>query len=101
MMGAHEEIRKARDRGIEMTDEEIHLEDLREAFHKDRKNAETKAEFKAAQEAVRAQRRAEREAREAAGPPDDAVSVTWDLDGRAFGWNTASGDATAAPGGVA
>lgn len=100
-MAASEEISKAFDRGVELTPTEIALEEAREAFHADTEDPEVREVFKAAQVQVAAERIAARKTREAAGPPADAVDVRRDITGRAFGWNTAAGDAAVAPGGVA
>ena len=99
-MSKDEEVAKANERGKPLTNEQIALEDARDAFHGNPHDPAVQAAFQAAQQLVVSQRQSERQAREAAGPPADATNVQRDANGRAFGWNTAAGDAVTAPGGV-
>jgi hypothetical protein len=95
---AADEIAKAAERGLELTAEEVELEEAREAFHKDRRNKAAREGFKAANRRVARIRHAKRLVREAEGPPP-GVNVKRDGTGRVMGWED-KGDAVAAPGGM-
>jgi hypothetical protein len=96
---AADEITKAAERGLELSDAEVALEHAREKHHKDRKDRAARDEFRDAQAVVAAARVVHRRRREADGPPPEAENVQRDVNGRIMGY-TIGGDAVAVPGGL-
>lgn len=67
-MSAKDEIAKARDRGIELTDDELKLEDLREKVHAEGATERDRKAYRRQSQKVADKRVTERLEREAAGP---------------------------------
>jgi hypothetical protein len=96
---AADEIAKASERGLELSDAEVALEHAREKHHKDRKDRAARDEFRDAQAVVAATRIVRRQRREADGPPPEADNIQRDVNGRVMGYNI-GGDSVAVPGGM-
>jgi hypothetical protein len=96
---AADEIAKAAERGLELTDDEIALEHAREKHHRNRKDREARDEFRDAQLKVQVVRVQRRRRREADGPPPEAENIQRAVNGRIMGY-TLGGDAVAVPGGL-
>ena len=96
---AKDELAKAAERGLELTDDEIALEHAREKHHANRKDRAARDEFRDAQARVQVVRVQRRRRREADGPPAEAENIQRDVNGRVMGYNV-GGDAVAVPGGL-
>jgi hypothetical protein len=96
---AKDELAKAAERGLELTDDEIALEHAREKHHANRKDRDARDEFRELQLKVHVVRVQRRRRREADGPPADAENIQRDVDGRVMGYNV-GGDVVAVPGGL-
>jgi hypothetical protein len=97
---AADEIAKAAERGLELTDDEIALEHAREKHLAAPKDREARNEFRDLQLKVHVVRVQRRRRREADGPPPEAENIQRDVNGRVMGYNV-GGDAIAVPGGMA
>jgi len=96
---AKDELAKAAERGLELTDDEIALEHAREKHHANRKDREARDAFRELQLKVHVVRVQRRRRREANGPPPEAENIQRDVDGRVMGYNV-GGDVVAVPGGL-
>jgi hypothetical protein len=96
---AADEIAKARERGQDLDDDEVALEEAREKLHANPKDREARDEFRDAQLKVHVVRVQRRRRREADGPPPEAENIQRDVNGRVMGYNV-GGDAVAVPGGL-
>jgi hypothetical protein len=96
---AADEIAKAAERGLELSDDEVALEHAREKHHRNRKDREARDDFREQQAKVQVVRVQRRRRRESDGPPPEAENIQRDENGRVMGYNL-GGDVVAVPGGL-